>query len=280
MHSKRQNARFPIVVWKVSSLYLADWRSGTRTAFLLLLSILLCLSQALLIKRTLIRNEWTVSAFECFYLLLSQGFNVLLSTMLFLVLVGDLPRKSMIEIYILARIDKRDWLMGQLLYIGRLVLSLLLLLAGFGILPLIPHISGLNVWSDIARNMPEEIALVPRFFREHSTPIAATAMAIAPLVLFWYTLANFRLWAGLYSRGSLMLSVSFIFLIGGYFFDTQTIEEISWFLPTRFSSLNALSILRESDMEYYLVVIVTYVVINLVICSLENKRANRLRNIL
>lgn len=102
----------------------------------------------------------------------------------FVVLISDAPFRSRQQQFVLLRAGKRNWIMGQLLYIVMLSVVFTAALWFFSWVFLIPRVRWSLNWGPIlttvaTRNLNLEIALMPVSYEimMNVTPLAATAWA-------------------------------------------------------------------------------------------------------
>lgn len=255
-------AHRPSNVWSMTLACLSSWEHSPRTMIAMIFIFALCLSEAFLHQGSLVQQELALTWGETLYYYLSSGFNILMSSALFLVMVDELPRQIAFQNNALIRTNRVKWLMAQLLFCVLLVLIMLVLCSSVILLASIGHSIPGTGWSDMAAVeqgwlMESQDGVVSSLIRNHYTTLEATGLAALPLGLFWLTMLLVIVLFGLYGKSILGLSLCLMSVLS-----SLIVMNIQWAdlpLPIFFSTLSYL--LASNDMAFYWRVIGGYGVI-------------------
>lgn len=239
-------------VWSITSACLSSWLHSPRTIIVLIFIFALCLSEAFLHQGNLAQQELALTWGETLYYYLSYGFNVLMSSSLFLVMADELPRQITFQSYALIRTKRVKWLMAQLLFCLLLVLIMLVLCSGTILLASIGHSVPGTGWSDMEAVkqgwlMESQDGVVSAMIRNHYTPLQATGLAVLPLGLFWLTMLLVIVLFGLYGKSIIGLSLCLMSVLSSII-----IMNVQWAdlpLPIFFATLG--NLIASNDMVTY-----------------------------
>lgn len=136
---------------------------------------------------------------------LMTGFNSFnLTSVTFLIMVSELPRRIPFQQYTLIRSTRVRWIVAQMLYCLLLVVLMLVVLIALTALMLIPVVVQGKGWSDnvrIAAGEMPELSYVSAWIRQNLTPIQTSLLSIVPIFLFWLTMTWSILLCGLLGYG-------------------------------------------------------------------------------
>jgi hypothetical protein len=218
------------------------WFHSPRVWMMMICVAVYCLLQASNDAQALLVNGNPIPLTypEMLFWELDKGFS-LMSSLLFLIMVSELPRRIGYQNHMLVRTTRLHWVMAQCLYCMWMVLSMILmliLLYSIFALPHAVHGSGF-VENELiqAGQYKEQEALIPTYIRQSTTPITACLLAILPMFFFWITMVLIILLFGLMGL-SLLGPLIYGFLLLAHV--TLLFEAMpSWLkLPIDFSSLH------------------------------------------
>ncbi len=180
-------------IFTMASANIDTWLHSPRTVLMIVFAVLLCLLEVRNTTTLLSQNGITLYWSEVSYKFLEYGVNILMSSILVFVMVSELPRQLPYQNYMLIRSNRRQWLTAQILYSLCIVLAIMLLLIICVQLFSIGHVDFKAGWSDTARIAKDETleyaGAVPKYVREHFSPVTAIFYAALPLFFFWFSLA-------------------------------------------------------------------------------------------
>ncbi len=197
---------------------------------------------------------------ESVFVMASFGFNILLSTMVFLVMLSEIPRKIAFQNYILMRTSKGKWLLSHIVYCLLLVVLYMSILIICTFLFSIQHTSVGSGFSPILKGETMKnfigIADISKY-----TLFSATCKALLPVFLFWFTLSLSLLLCCLtnhFQLGMVVFSVLF-------FLDAIAVQSEAFFSLMEMTTLIGIGEYRYFNvvLEYILIdvflIIVMYV---------------------
>ncbi len=118
-------------VWTVSAYNFRGWRGNSRIIVTFALAFVMCFLLSDKAVRFAQDNKSTMQIAEAFVWTFADSNSILLSSLLLLLLFADLPFLGAGVPYYLMRIDRKTWLLGQILYIilASMIYMLFILLA-------------------------------------------------------------------------------------------------------------------------------------------------------
>lgn len=171
---------------------------------------------------------------------LMSGFNGFsLTSLAFLVMVSELPRKIPFQQYTIIRATRWRWMGNQILYCLILVVVMMLVLVLLASVFVQAYVTPGDGWSDdvrIAGGMEEEMALIPSWIRLHFTPWQAMALSAVPIFLFWFTMVLTVLLFSLLGIPSVGVSLYAIILFSSLTFTFENFQDFE--PPMTFSTLS------------------------------------------
>ena len=223
------------------------WIHAPRVAVMGLCVVVYCLLQAEGNARSLQVNgiPVTLTLTEMLFIKLNHGFYEMAS-LLFLVMVSELPRRIAYQEDMLLRSSKIRWLLGQAAYCVLTVLSMMLCLSALYLLfSWMGGARGLgNAFSETALIEAEQYSqwesLIPLYIRQSTTPWGACLMAAGPMFFFWLSMVLLFLLLGLLGR-QMLGPMIYGFLL---FFNVAVLVEMfpgGIQTPVSFSTLEAIS---------------------------------------
>lgn len=218
MRNKREKAMKPIMT--MASVNLDSWLHSSRTVIMLICAVLLCLLEAGKTLETYRNMDIILNLGETIYVLFSYGVNIFMSSVIFFVMISEIPRRVCFQNYTLIRSTRKKWLSAQILYC---VFMVLLTLALLGVCILIfsswSTVASLD-WSDNARiDSGAYLAsqgVVPEYVRSKFNIFSGTLYAAMPLFFFWFTLSMIILLFGIFGAPTVGILVCAFLLLAHF----------------------------------------------------------------
>lgn len=138
----------------VLSMALANfdsWLRSPRTILMLLFIAAICYLQMCGYEMKLNETGYTMHLGETLFYEFKFGCNMPMTTVLFLIMVSELPRRIAYQQYSLIRSSRCRWMAAQLLYCLMMVVAMIALIALFIALMALPLVTPGSGWSDAAR---------------------------------------------------------------------------------------------------------------------------------
>ena len=186
----------------IASANLDAWVRSPRVAAMLLCLMVYCAMQVLIDAQTMqVRGvPIALTVPELIFIKLNNGFY-LMASLLFLVMVSEIPRRINYQNYMLMRATRSRWVMSQCLYcLWLVVLTILALVVVYAAMASLSSGWGAGFTENILieQGQYEEYeSLVPQFVRYGMTPWTACLLAAVPMFFFWMTMVLLILLLGL-----------------------------------------------------------------------------------
>lgn len=166
-----------------------------------------------------------------------------MGSLLFLVMVSEIPRRIPFQHMMLIRSTRRKWIASQCLYGAFMVVLTILLLSMTYMLVVFPDSPPGHTFTDdafiAAGYYEQEESFIPAYIRSRFTPWSACLVAAVPMFFFWYTMVLVILLCGMMGHPMLAPSLYGLILFAPVTLLTECLP--SWLiLPTDFSSLGAI----------------------------------------
>lgn len=131
---------------------------------------------------------FTLSLEEKIYLQMCQGFNRM-GSLLFLLMISEMPRRTSFHYYTSIRTKRWKWLLSQLIYIAVISAFVLLVMTLLYAAMIAPSSTSSNGFTDdlmIAQGYyPEDYGIIAAEVRQSFSPQTAILWASLPVFLFW-----------------------------------------------------------------------------------------------
>ena len=182
--------------WMCAALYghFGLWAHSLRTVLMLIF--------ALMMNYMLVRSEGTrvmnagyqVHMGEMLFSYLNQGFNMIMASLAFFVMMSEIPKQVPYQKYSTLRMTRRRWLASLMLFCMMIVLLYLALMIVSSVLFSLPYVTPGGGWSDLERlaadpDLIYEPPYIPAYVTSSLSPLAAGVIAGAVLFLFWTAMA-------------------------------------------------------------------------------------------
>lgn len=261
MHEAQTIARRP-GRWKailaMCRINVETWRTSAKTLVALFFTVAICYTEVLLAARNSANSGWAMYFGETMFLSFNAGFNSMMTSMLLLVTVTELPRRIPFQSYALVRGRRYEWLAGQLLYCAGLAAFMLLLVTACTALFSIGQAEPGSGWSDTARIAAGEIeewdGIVSPFVRAHFTPLTGCLYAAAPLLLFWFTMLCVLLLCSVWGAPLVGVAAYAFLLWAGLIVDFSGLVVRGLMLPKDFATLRYLGLELRGTGFYWRVI--------------------------
>ena len=251
--------RFALLLWGDFRL----WLGAPRTLWMICAMLLLCVLQVVRDWQGPLQ-EHPLNALELIVFHFYDGFNLMMSSSIFLLGCSEIPKRMVWQQQSLIRSSRRAWLMA---YIGQcllmVVMTIALMILSTWLLSL-GHMQRGSAWSDLERIEQMKIlpsdSMISPFLLENTTPLQASAMCLAPLCLFWFTMLLIILLFGMTSRPSLGLLLC-AFAVLSYVCLVADSGWLGYFALYRYTSLSGMD-LDYNGMTYFGKVLLGYAVLD------------------
>lgn len=179
-----------------------SWLRSPRTILMVLFIAAICYLQMCGYKMTLERTGYTMHLGETLFYEFNFGCNMPMTTVLFLIMVSELPRQIAFQQYSLIRSSRGKWMIAQIVYCLMMVVAMMLMLFVFLLVMALPLVTPGGGWSDAeriaAKIIEPEDALIEKYIMERFSPATATILAMVPIFLFWFTMVSTILFFGVW----------------------------------------------------------------------------------
>lgn len=256
----------------LASCNLDSWLRTPRTIIMLIAAVLLCFVETQKIFRIYSFDGYSLNMLESIFLVAYTGFNILMSSMLFLVMISELPMQISFQHYSLVRVSRRKWLNGQVLYCLSMVLVFVLLLLVCAFVFCAQSASWQTGWSPLIKGVvPGVYAVLSEFLVGNFSPLGALAAALLPVAGLWFTLSMFLLFTSLFGIAKLGLMTAAFALIVDYI----SIQNSLPFSPMQYANLALIDGSGRFTESFYTMLIV-YVVLNVLFYAAMCYRVKRM----
>lgn len=210
----------------------SSWRKNPRIFVTFALAFILCFLLSDKAVNFAKQQGTSMQAVEAFVWTFGDSHSILLSSLLLLLLFSDMPFITSGTPFFLMRIDRKTWVMGQVMYvISATFIYLLFMLVATSLVCMTQSFVG-NIWSETAAMLAyseagKTIAL-PALVKtlEMSTPYTAMATIFLLMLLYTLLMVLIMLVFNLY-KGHLAGMVSvFTFSLFGFLLSPQTLKDI------------------------------------------------------
>lgn len=224
------------------SMWTHSMRTGLMAVFILLLAFMLARGQAQVLP---VYGFERVYLGEMLFVYANSGFNLTMTSVGFLVMMSELPKRVSYQQYTLIRLSRRKWLTSLIVFTLSAAFVFIVLLAAFSALFSLPFVSLGSGWSDLERlaDNPDAVfgaQLVQAYIRELS-PAGAFVLAMTVLYLFWATLALIILLFSLMGAPNFGVVFCVSLVMANITILFESLPGAGAVLPTRFATLAAVT---------------------------------------
>ena len=267
--------------WLRASLYghLSLWMRSIRTILMAVFILLMTYMLVRSMENSISVNNFSVHLGETMFVYTNTGFNMLMTSVAFMVMMSELPKRVSYQNYAAMRLSRIRWLVSLVIFCVGIVFIFTVLMLVTTALFSLPFVTPGGVWCDFERlaavyNYAHEMQFVPKYIRVLS-PTTACALAVFILYLFWLTMAllilMFSLWGMpnfgvVFCVSLLLLNITILF---------ESLPGIK--LPSNFATLSAItSQVYEHKFRYVAQVIVGYFMLDTLLLALMTMRVKRM----
>ncbi len=209
-----------------------QWKGNPRILITFLLAFILCFlltDKAVGFAR---EHETAMQVLEPFIWTFGDSNSLLLSSLLLLLLFADMPFLSPGTPFFLMRMDRKTWILGQLLYTAlAAALYLLFILAATSLVCMTDAFSG-NLWSKTAAILGysgegEAIAL-PALVKtlEMSRPYECAATIFLLMLLYTLALVFLMLFFTIWKGQAAGVASVFVFTVAGFLLNPENLRDL------------------------------------------------------
>jgi len=171
---------------------LDSWIRSPRTILMLMFVAMICYLQICGLRLTMDKTGYSMNLIEILFYEVNFGCNMPITTIIFLIMISEMPQKITFHQYILIRSNRRLWLLSQILYCIIMVWMMLILILTFISIFALPYATHGTGWS-AQKNNPGDImcledALIDQYIIAQFSPLSALLIAIVPVFCFWLTM--------------------------------------------------------------------------------------------
>ena len=227
----------------VANANYASWICTSRTVLLLIFVLILGFLEVMGTREMLALREWQIGAVETIYHHLAYGCNILMSSVMFFVMISELPQRISFQNYAFIRSSRMQWLVGQIVYCIEMVCTMIMLLALCSFFFSLGSIDFSWGWSDkarVAEGMPENFALAHAAVRNAMPPLQAIFYAALPLFFFWFSMAMVILACSLSGAPAVGLLICAVALLSSVIVNTLAFASEPTWLPLRYATLRSI----------------------------------------
>ena len=257
---------------------LDTWLRSPRTILMAVFVMAECYLQAHSYGMMLDARKLTMHYGETMFYALNRGCNMPLTSIVFLMMVSEIPRRIPFQHYALIRCSRAMWLLGQIIYCLLTVIFMLVLIILCFSLFCVPFVTHGTGWSDITRlaeGMDIRETLIPGYILQGGfTPLSASLAAILPLFFFWFTMVLVILFFSLLEAPMIGIATYAFLLLANVSILYEVIPGFR--TPIHFATLdNITSAVFEKKMVFFARVIAIYAIIDLALIALMTWQVRR-----
>lgn len=257
------------------SLWTHSLRTVLMTVFILLMTFMLVKSS----ESNVMTHQWDVHMGETLFSYLNSGFNIIMTSAAFLVMMSELPKRVSYQNYALLRISRRKWLVSLVIFCAGVVLVFMLLMLAASALLSLSFVTPGGGWSDMERlaKDPEYvhgIQYVSAYIRD-LPPFAACLLAFVILFFFWTTMAFLILLFSLCGLANFGIVFCMSLLLANVTILFESIGPMKF--PMHFATLGAVAAqVQERKLRYVFLVMAGYVALDALLIGLMDVRVHRM----
>lgn len=248
-----------------------DWLRSPRTIIAIIILILFSYANAKSYAYIIEINDLYAYPGETAYYYLSSGFgSITLTSSLFLIMMSEIPRRTIFQYFQLIRTSKNKWLSCQVLFCAFIsILSILFMLA-VCLLFSIPSIRNGIGWSDLERIEIDltrrwEVSLVEPYII-NITPIQACFLSAFTLFFFWFTMTLILMFLSLCGKPMLGIILYASLLVLHITLMWEYLPAWMRYMPINFSTLSTIGAMYPgSEIKSVKYVLLTYCIIDFIL---------------
>ena len=268
--------------WMCAALYghFGLWAHSLRTVLMLIF--------ALMMNYMLVRSEgarvmnagYQVHMGEMLFSYLHQGFNMIMASLAFFVMMSEIPKQVPYQKYSTLRMTRRRWLASLMLFCMMIVLLYLALMIVSSVLFSLPYVTPGGGWSDLERlaadpDLIYEPPYIPAYVTSSLSPLAAGVIAGAVLFLFWTAMAFIILLSSLYRAPNVGIVICVAFITGSIVILVESIPSL--ILPDQFSTMGRIAArFEEHKLTAVMLSMGGWLLLNGLLAALMDRRVQRM----
>ncbi len=230
----------------IAVIQLQLWRRNAKVFFVFALGLVLA---GLLTGKSMefaLAHESPVQLLEPFVWTFGDSGSVLLCSCLLLLLFSDAPFVNSATPFLLARADRKAWLLGQVFYVILSTVIYLLWILFCTVILCAKHAFAGNQWSRTAAILGYSKAgaqfYLPSSARtmEQTTPLGCAGLIFALLLGYSLSLSFLMLWLGLRGGGRAAFLGGLGFSVYGFLLRAETVQALLHLNPTESFQANVL----------------------------------------
>lgn len=235
--NKRPMTGMRAALYAHGSLWAHSLRTVLMLAFALMMNFMLAKSEGARVMNAGIQ----VHLGEMLFSYLQQGFNMIMASLAFLVMMSEIPKQTPYQPYAALRMGRRRWLASLVLFCAGIVLLYLLLMLASAALFSLPYVTPGGGWSDSQRLAadPDAIPYIPSYVTASLSPLAAGVIAGAVLFLFWTAMAFTLLLASLCRAPNVGIVLCVAMITGSIVVLVESLPGLK--LPDQFSTMGQIA---------------------------------------
>lgn len=250
----RQSGRSTLML---ASCNMGTWFHTPRTLITLVCAAVICFIEMSKIFHPFSLAGYKPNLLECLFLISSFGFNILLSGMMFLVMISELPKRIAFQNYAIIRVSRKQWLHSQVLYCLSMVLVFLLLLCLTAFVLCAGRAAWDTGWSElIVSQGASAFRWMSQYTLDRFTPFGAFCASLLPIASLWFTLSMYLLMMNLFGMEKLGIIPAAFLLTADYI----CVQSQLPFRPMAYATFNNID--NGCFWESYLIMIAINVVLN------------------
>lgn len=191
--------------WMCAALYghFSLWAHSLRTVLMLIFALMMNYMLTRSEGARIMKMAYQVHMGEMVFSYLHQGFNMLMASFAFFVMMSEIPKHVPYQKYSSFRMTRRRWLASLVVFCMLIVLLYLALMTISSALFSLPYASSGSGWSDLKRLAADpdyiyEVSYIPGYVVSSLSPLTASVMAGTILFMFWTAMAFIILLSSLY----------------------------------------------------------------------------------
>lgn len=267
--------------WMRSSLYghFSLCAHSLRTLLMVLFIVMMTFMLVKSHEHNISIRGYEVHLGETLFSYANSGFNIIMTSVAFLVMMSEIPKQTAYQNYMVMRLSRRKWLATLIVFcVGMVLIFIMMMLVGSMLFSL-PFVTRGSGWSDLERLAVDkdyvyEMQLVPEYIRQ-ITPFKACFLASAVLFFFWLTAAFLILLFSLLGipNFGVVFCVSLLLLNITVLFENFPNMK----LPAQFATLGAIAAqVEKNKIDFALMVLIAYVALDLILVALMAIRVHHM----
>lgn len=232
--------------WMQAALYghFKLWAHSLRTILMLIFALMMNYMLTRSEDARIMELGYQVHMGEMIYSYLHQGFNMLMASFAFFVMLSEIPKHVPYQKYSTFRMTRRRWLASLVVFCMLIVLLYLALMTISSALYSLPYVTAGGGWSDLERLAADpdyiyEVRYIPAYIVDNLSPFAACVMAGTVLFMFWTAMAFIILLSSLYRATNVGIVICVASIAGSIVVLVESLPGLK--LPDAFSTVGKIA---------------------------------------